>query len=111
MTVQEILSHCAVLGVTLAPSGGGKLRVSPPGVLPEELRARLQRHKIALLRLPTAAPADCLSEEPCTICSSHERWIWLDGRLLCRVCVILDQAPLTLARQGRPGNGEEATHG
>jgi hypothetical protein len=28
---------------------------------------------------------------------SRERWHWLDGRWLCRVCLVLDLAPWTLA--------------
>ena len=95
LPVTEILDQCQGLGVTLAPGEHGALRVSPPRVLTPELRAQLQAHKTTLLKLLTAPPADVLGERPCTICGSHERWQWLDGRLLCRVCVILDLAPLT----------------
>ena len=48
------------------------------------------------VRLSSAPPADLMSHDPCAICGSHERWIWLDGRLLCRVCVVLDLMPMSL---------------
>ena len=59
---------------------------------------QLLTHNRALARLLTAPPADFLSAEPCPLCSSRERWTWLDGRALCRVCLVLDLAPLTLRR-------------
>jgi hypothetical protein len=71
--------------------------VSPPGVLPSHLKEVLKAHKADILKLLTAPPADFLSEEPCAICASHERWHWLDRRVLCRVCFVLDFAPMTLA--------------
>jgi hypothetical protein len=52
----------------------------------------------ARAQLRAAVPADFLSEELCQTCGSRERWEWLDGRALCRVCLILDLAPLTLRR-------------
>jgi hypothetical protein len=100
MRVTELLSQCATLGVTLTPGDEGTLRVSPPGLLTPELRVRLQTHKTTLLKLFTAPPADAMSEAPCPVCNSQERWHWLDGRLLCRICVVLDLAPLTLVRAG-----------
>jgi hypothetical protein len=96
MTVMELLSQCAMLSVTLAAGDDGKLRVSPPGVLSAELRAQLQAHKGTLRRLLTAPPADFLSDEPCDVCASRERWLWLDGRELCRMCLILDLMPMSL---------------
>ncbi len=98
MRVTELLSQCARLGVTLAPGDEGTLRVSPPGILSPELRGQLKAHKPALLPLLTAPPADALSDDPCETCGSYERWQWLGGRALCRVCLILDFAPLTLRR-------------
>jgi hypothetical protein len=97
MTMSEILSQCSLLGVTLAAGEEWKLRVSPPGVLPPELRAQVQAHRETLRRL-TAPPADVLSDEPCDVCGSRERWLWLGGRPLCRVCLVLDLAPLSLLR-------------
>jgi hypothetical protein len=62
MTMHEVLTRCTALGVTLAAGDEGKLRVSPPGVLPEELRGQHQMHKAALLRLLTAPPADVMED-------------------------------------------------
>jgi TubC N-terminal docking domain len=101
MSVMDLLGQCQALGIILTPGDGGKLRVSPPDVLPEVLRAQLLEHKAAILQLLTAPPADFVSEESCAICGSRERWQWLDGRTLCRVCLILDLAPVTL-RLGDP---------
>ena len=102
MMVTEILAQCATLGVTLAPGEAGTLRVSPPGVLSDELKAALKRHKSEVLKLLTAPEPDVLAETPCQVCGLRERWCWIDARLLCRVCLILDLAPLTLVRQGWP---------
>ena len=96
MTVREISTQCSRLGVTLAAGDEGKLRVSPPGVLSAELRAQLHAHKETLRRLLTAPPADVLGVEPCDVCGRRERWYWLDGRLLCRTCLVLDLVPMTL---------------
>jgi hypothetical protein len=49
-------------------------------------------------QLLTAPPADVMSDQPCSTCGSRERWEWLDGRLLCRICLIFDLTPLTLRR-------------
>jgi hypothetical protein len=100
MIVVDLLVACERLGVILATGEQGTLRANPPGVLPEDLRAQLRAHKQELWQLLTAPPADVLSDEPCPICGSQERWQWLDGRLFCRVCVVLDLAPLTLVRSG-----------
>jgi hypothetical protein len=52
----------------------------------------------SLRQLLTALPLDLLNKDPCLVCGSGERWQWLDGRLLCRVCLVLDLAPLALRR-------------
>jgi hypothetical protein len=96
LAVTAILARCQTLGVTLAPGEHGALRVSPPGVLPSHLKAVLKAYKADLLKPLTAPPADVLSEEYCPMCGSRERWHWLDGRALCRVCLVLDCAPRTL---------------
>jgi len=96
MRVSEILTQCTVLGLTLAAGDDGNIRVSPPGVLPAELRAQLQASKETLRRLLKAPPADVLHDEPCDVCGSRERWMWLDGCELCRVCLILDLVPMSL---------------
>jgi hypothetical protein len=96
MTVQEILLQCEAHGVTLAPGQNGAIRVSPPGVLPDKLRKALQEYRGSVLRLLSAPPADVMSDEPCDVCESRERWHWFDGRLRCRVCLVLDLVPMTL---------------
>jgi len=97
MTAHDLLSRCQALGVRVVAGDTGTLRVSPPGVLSAELREQLRTHKPDLVRLLTAPPADVLSEEPCSTCGSRERWIWRDGREICRPCLILDLVPMTRA--------------
>lgn len=109
--VTGLLAQCEALGVTLAPGDNGALRITPPGVLSDDLKAALKAHKSDVLKLLTAPEADCMSAAPCPICESHERWVWLDGRHLCRVCLILDLAPLTLLRQGWPEDPQEVERG
>jgi hypothetical protein len=62
--------------------------------------------KVEIMRLLSALPADVLGDEFCDVCGSRERWLWLDGRELCRVCLVLNLAPMTL---GLPG-AEWRTH-
>jgi hypothetical protein len=62
VNVHEVVSRCRDLGVILAPGPGEKLRVSPPGRLPEDLRAELRKHKgevLLLLRQTQATPWPC----------------------------------------------------
>jgi Zinc-binding domain of primase-helicase len=39
------------------------------------------------LNRPAAPPPDELGE-PCPECGAKEKWRWLDGRSLCRACLI-----------------------
>jgi hypothetical protein len=103
MTAQDLLTQCKALGVTLTWGEHGTLRVSPPGVLAENIREQLRIHKPDLRRLLTAPPADVRGDDPCATCGSHERWHWLDGRLLCRVCVVLDLMPMSLLSSVKEG--------
>jgi hypothetical protein len=41
----------------------------------------------ATLNCPAAPPLDELGE-PCAACGSKDMWRWLDGRLLCRPCLL-----------------------
>lgn len=78
MTVQEILGQCRELGVNLAPGPGGKLRASPPGKLPEELREELRRHRaeiLAFLQAKEEKPRELL----CRYCGGIARH--RDGKL------------------------------
>jgi hypothetical protein len=92
----NLLDQCATIGVTLTSGHDGRLLVSPQDLLPEELLEHLYTNAATLARLLTAPSADVLSNEPCNACGSLERWYWLDGRKLCRVCLILDLRPMSL---------------
>lgn len=60
-----LISKCRDLGLILAPGPQGKLRVSPPGRLPEELRAELRRHKAeVLIALQSPQPAEQPTPQP-----------------------------------------------
>jgi hypothetical protein len=107
--VPDLLAQCEAHGVTLAPGQNGTIRVSPPGVLPDELRKALQEHKGSVLRLLSAPPADVTSNEPCEVCGGRERWLWLDGRELCRICLVLGMMPMTLASPST-GKKQEARY-
>jgi hypothetical protein len=101
MTQADILTVLTAIqraGVELHADGARLYYRAPVGALTSELRAVIAPHKTALVQLLSAPAADVLSEEPCHVCGSHERWQWVDGRALCRVCLILDLAPLTLTR-------------
>lgn len=55
MTIQSALARCHALGVILTPGEGETLLVSPPGVLPDDLKALLKQHKTEVRRLLTAS--------------------------------------------------------
>jgi hypothetical protein len=78
--------------------------------LPDVLQDRLHTDKPDLVRLLTAPRADFLIDELCPVCGSQERWQWLDGRLLCRVCLVLDLVPLTLQRSESKEPDDMQTH-
>jgi hypothetical protein len=109
MEVIDLLRKCAFLGIRLEAGDNGALQVNPMRALADDLKAALKVHKPVLLKLLTAPPADFLGDDPCPVCGSHERWNWFDDQALCRVCTVLDLAPLTLVRQGwdRPTRQEE----
>jgi hypothetical protein len=59
-------------------------------------------------------PPDELGE-PCPACGSKEKWIWLDGRQLCRPCLIRgDRLAVTtgpiLEDESRDHHGEKEPH-
>jgi hypothetical protein len=48
-------------------------------------------------------PPDELGE-PCPQCAGKEKWRWLDGRLLCRPCLVREAQPTAgTAAASRPG--------
>jgi TubC N-terminal docking domain/Zinc-binding domain of primase-helicase len=95
MNAFDLLVEIDRLGISIEVNGD---TLHYQGALTPEIKAQLQRHKADILKYYTAPPPDDLSDEPCPICGSRERWQWLDGRLLCRVCLVLDLVPLTLRR-------------
>jgi hypothetical protein len=96
MTPTDLLTELSCRGVMLEAKGNRLRYRAPQGILTPELRQALAEHKTSILRLLSAPPADVLSAAPCARCGSRERWQWLDGRLPCRVCLVLDLAPMTL---------------
>jgi TubC N-terminal docking domain len=99
MTATDLLRELTRLGVVLTACGDRVHVDAPMSMLTAELRRAMVEHKAELLQLlstplaPTpcqrdAPPADCLSDTPCAVCRSHDRWRWLDGRLICRACLI-----------------------
>jgi hypothetical protein len=97
MVASNLMENMDVsLNLVLKKRGPSRAFNSGPKVSGESSRPPLTEEQTT--QLLTAAPADCLSVDPCPICGSQERWHWLDGRALCRVCLILDLAPLTLRR-------------
>jgi TubC N-terminal docking domain/Zinc-binding domain of primase-helicase len=103
MSVTDLLNELMWRGVVLT-AYGDRLHVdAPKGTLTAELRRAMVQHKTELLKLlrtslgpepfhRDAPPADCLSDSPCAVCGSHDRWRWLDGRLICRACLIQGKA-------------------
>jgi TubC N-terminal docking domain/Zinc-binding domain of primase-helicase len=99
MTARDLHRELTRCGVILT-AYGDRLHVDAPiSMLTAELRRAMIKHKAELLQLlstPLAPapfqrdvpPADCLSDSPCAVCGSYDRWRWLDGRLICRACLI-----------------------
>ena len=101
--LQESLSSVRPMGSHSAPGENGTIRASPPGVLPDQLRKALQEYRGSILRLLSASQADVTAHDPCDVCGGRERWLLLDGRLLCRVCLVLDLMPMTLLSEMKEG--------
>jgi TubC N-terminal docking domain len=93
---QDLVAELSQRGVMVEASGDSLRYRAPQGVLTPTLRHELVEHKASILRLLTAPPADLLSDDACDMCGSRECWLWLDGRELCRVCLILDLVPMSL---------------
>lgn len=100
MSPQDLVAELSQRGVMLEASGDRLRYRASQGVLTPALRHALVEHKTSMLRLLSAPPADVLSDESCDVCGRRERWLWLDGRLLCRICLVLDLAPMTLVSLG-----------
>jgi hypothetical protein len=45
-------------------------------------------------------PPDEVGGAPCPVCGAGEWWLWLDGRRLCRPCLIAARTPKTVSEEG-----------
>lgn len=98
--VTDLLRQCASLGVTLAPGDNGALRVSPPGMLPDELKAALKAHKAAILRV-LMTPGD-RRETPCPCCGATDWRETPDGGRWCVPCVLAGRDPVAAVKVQSP---------
>jgi TubC N-terminal docking domain len=79
---------------------GDALRVRRcKGMLTPELTQLMAAEKAAMLALLRAERAareapTRTDAVPCEACGSPERWTWIDGREICRECLIHDRTPL-----------------
>jgi hypothetical protein len=92
--VTTLLEQAQAAGLKVRADRGRLVVRGPQSA--EALARQLLAHKGDLMRLLSAPPADVIANEPCDVCGSRERWLWLDGRSRCRVCLVLDLAPMTL---------------
>jgi hypothetical protein len=86
MTIKDVMAKCKALGVTLAPSDNGALRVRPPGVLPEDLKHLLKAHKVAILNLLAGPPP-----RGCYTC--QRRRFWQHAETFKWICTTCHPAP------------------
>jgi hypothetical protein len=98
MTADEVLKALHERGAELTADGDQlRYRATKTAIGPE-LRQAIASHKAELLSRLTTAPAkeppppDQIGE-PCPDCGAAEWWIWLDGRRLCRPCLIRGGPP------------------
>ena len=97
----------AVLEVLRARGGvvtidGDALRVRRcTGLLTPALKQLIAAEKVAILALlkaeraaREAPPPTRTDAAPCEACGSPTRWTWIDGREICRECLIQDRTPL-----------------
>jgi hypothetical protein len=104
--ITTLLEQAQAVGLEVRADGDRLVVRGPQSA--EALARQLLAHKGTLMRLISAPLADVIANEPCDVCGSRERWQWLDGRELCRVCLILDLMPMTLASPWR-GKDQEAS--
>jgi hypothetical protein len=78
----------------MRPRTGRRVMETAALVRPEGGKAAI----LALLRAERAereAPPPTRTDAvPCEACGSPERWTWIDGREICRECLIHDRTPL-----------------
>jgi hypothetical protein len=93
--VTTLLEQAQAAGLEVRADGDRLVVRGPQSA--EALARQLLAHKGDLMRLLSAPPADVTGNEPCEVCGGRERWLWLDGRELCRICLVLGLMPMTLA--------------
>ncbi len=79
--------------LTKLPKGGSVGFVSAP---PGNMEVFTRRQDFSHAASPP--PADLIGDDPCPTCGSQEKWRWLDGRLVCRPCLIAGDAPVTAVK-------------
>jgi hypothetical protein len=87
-----LLDRAQAAGLTVHAEGD-RLVVRGPRAA-ESLALQLLASKTDILPLLTAPPANDLNKAPCSICGSHERWRWGNGRAACRVCLMQGEMPI-----------------
>ena len=101
MSVDTLLARCRDLGVTVTPGAEGKLRVSPPGVLPDALRTELKKHKEAVLILLAKRLRPHINQRGELIipfaCDPRYRW-WTDGQSILETLREIGAPPAVVAR-------------
>src|SRR5262245_63117992 len=85
--VTTLLEQAQAIGLDVRADGDRLVVRGPQSA--EALARQLLAHKGDLMRLLSAPPADVTANEPCEVCGGRERWLWLDGRELCRICLVL----------------------
>jgi hypothetical protein len=97
MTAEALLKRCHELGVIVALSPEGKLRATPPGRLPEDLKAQIRQHKAEVLAVLRSWPCPHCGQ-PAEIEAVEPRRD--DGVLLtywhCEACQVWAVTPDTL---------------
>src|SRR5215468_6875763 len=106
MHVHELLEQCCRYGVTLTPAPEGKLRVSPPGKLPDDLREALKQHKAEVLVLLTKPYLTSKGELRIPFTSDRRYHWWAGGQSIAETLQELN-APPDVWRRYVPNYTEE----
>lgn len=110
MVAETLLTRCRDLGLTLALGPDGKLRISPRGVLPAELRENLKQYKaevLALLVQQSSRPRPFINDRGELIIpfESDPRYHWwkLGGQSLAATLAELNASPESRDSKPSPG--------
>jgi hypothetical protein len=88
MTVDTLLREVERLGIVLTVKGDRLHVQAPKGILTADLHRALAAQKPDLMRRLSAPPPDETGGTPCSTCGAAGWWRWLDGRRICRPCVM-----------------------